>query len=44
MKDILVFFETGKISFDTAETQEVMKIREAALKAKDTPDVWVEIN
>ena len=44
MKDILVFFETGKISFDTAETQEVMKIREAALKAKNTPDVWVEIN
>lgn len=43
MKDILIFFETGKISFDTAETQEVMKIREAALKAMSTPDIWVEI-
>ena len=44
MKDILVFFETGRISFDVAETHEVMKIREAALKAMTAPDRWVEIN
>ena len=43
MKDILVFFETGKISFDTAETHEAMKIREAALEAMATPDTWVEV-
>jgi len=44
MKDILVFFETGEISFDTAQTHEVMKIREASLKAMNTPEAWVEIN
>lgn len=43
MKDILVFFETGKISFDTAETHEAMKIREAALEAMAAPDTWVEV-
>ena len=43
MKDILIFFETGKISFDTAETREVMKIREAALKAMNASVEWVEI-
>lgn len=43
MKDILVFFETGKVSFNTEETQEVMKIREAALKAMSSLDEWVEI-
>ena len=43
MKDILTFFETGKISFDTAETREVMRVREAALKAMNTPDEWVSV-
>ena len=43
MKDILTFFETGKISFDTKETHEAMKIREATLKAVAAPDTWVEI-
>ena len=43
MKDILVFFETGKISFDTKETHEAMKIREAVLKAMAALDTWVEI-
>ena len=43
MKDILIFFETGKISFDTAETREVMRIREAALKAMNASEAWVEI-
>ena len=44
MKDILVFFETGKVSFNIAETHEVMKIREAALKAMNEAERWVEIN
>lgn len=43
MRDILIFFETGKISFDTAETLEVMKIREAALKAMNASEAWIEI-
>jgi hypothetical protein len=33
--DILRFYQTGELPFDTAETLEVMKIREAALLARD---------
>lgn len=43
MKDILVFFETGRTSFDTAETHEAMKIREAALKAMAAPGTEIVI-
>jgi hypothetical protein len=39
--DILHFFETGEISFSGCETLEVMKIREAVIKAKATPGEWV---
>lgn len=34
--DILRFYESGKVSFDTNETREVMRIREALIKAKAT--------
>ena len=34
------FFETGETSLDAAETLEVMKIREGAIKAKDEAGVW----
>ena len=43
MADILNFFENGEISFDTAQTLEVMSLRESALKAANTPDTWIEI-
>jgi hypothetical protein len=43
MADIVNFFESGEISFNTAETLEVMSLRESALKAIGTPDTWVEI-
>ena len=43
MKEILVFFETGDLPFDPVETDEVMRIREAALRAAETPDVWVAL-
>ncbi len=43
MADIVNFFETQKTSFERAETLEVMNIREAALKAADMPDTWVEL-
>ena len=33
MKDILNFFETGEISFDTAETKEVIRLCEMTVKA-----------
>ena len=35
--DMLNFFETGKTSFDCAETLEVMALRDAALAAVETP-------
>jgi hypothetical protein len=43
LRDILRFYETGETSFDTAETLEIMAIREAALKALNTPGEWVEL-
>lgn len=39
--DILNFYQTGNVSFDTRETYEVMKMREAALKAKEKDGEWV---
>lgn len=36
IEDILRFFESGKAPFDTNETREVMRIREALIKAKNT--------
>ena len=43
MERILVFFETGELPFAPEETQEVMRIREAALRAAETPDTWVSL-
>lgn len=43
MADMLRFFKEGTVSFDTAQTLEVMKIREGALKAAASPDVWVQL-
>lgn len=41
IRDILRFYETGTPSFDTSETINVMRLREGALKALETPEVWV---
>lgn len=43
IEDILRFFETGEISFDTNETLDVMKLREAAIKATSFTGEWIEI-
>ena len=43
MEDILRFFETGEVSFDTNETLDVMKLREAAIKATALNGEWIEI-
>lgn len=43
IKDILNFFETGELSFNTEEILEVNKIMVAAIKAKNAPDTWVEV-
>ena len=39
--DMVRFFTDGTISFDTAETLEVMRIREGAIKAMAAPDQWI---
>lgn len=41
--DMLNFFETGKTSFDCAETLEVMALRDAALAATENPGEEIEV-
>ncbi len=41
--DILRFYNTGEVSFDAAETLEVMKIREAIIKGQNELDVWINL-
>ncbi len=41
--DMLNFFETGRASFDTAETLEVMKLRDAVLKAVEMPNQEISV-
>ena len=41
--DILSFFETGKASFKTSETLDVMALRDAALKAVECPGEEIEV-
>lgn len=41
--DMLSFFETGKASFETSETLEVMRLRDAALKAVECPDEEIAV-
>ncbi|MBR2329911.1 MAG: hypothetical protein IKA40_01565 [Clostridia bacterium] len=43
MKKILKFFETGEVPFDSNQTLEVMKIRDAVLKSLNENDVWIKI-
>lgn len=42
LKDILNFFETGEISFDTEETKEVIRLCEMAIRAAEMPSNTVE--
>lgn len=43
MADILRFFDEGTPSFDTAETLEVMRIREGAIRAGEREGEWVTL-
>ena len=43
IKDMLRFYNTGEVSFDTAQTLEVMKIRETVIIGKTKPGEWVEL-
>ena len=41
--DMISFFETGKTSFDTAQTLAVARLRDAVLAAVENPDTEIEI-
>ena len=43
LKDILNFFETGKLSFDGKQTLEVIKVRDAVIKAKGNCGEWISL-
>ena len=43
LTDILRFYKTGEVSFDTKQTLEVMKIREAVIKGQEKLDEWIEL-
>ena len=43
IKDILKFYKTGELPFDPQETLEVMKIREAIIKAKNNDGLWINV-
>ena len=43
IESILRFYETGEVAFDVKQTLEVMKIREAIVKAKDLCGEWIEL-
>lgn len=43
MSKILNFFETGEIDFPMAETVEVMRIREGAVRAAECPGTWIPL-
>ncbi len=42
--ELVKFFKTGEIPVDYNETLAVIAIREAVIKAKDTPGEWVNVN
>ena len=43
IKGIIKFYDTGVIPFDSNQTLEVMKIRDAVIKSLDESDKWITI-
>ena len=43
MKDVLVFAKSGALPFESAQTLEAMRMRDAILRSTETPGEWVEI-
>lgn len=43
IKDMISFFETGKVSFDVNETLDVMKLREGALRGAEDLGKWITL-
>ncbi len=44
IEDMLRFFETGEVSFDSTETIEVMRLREGALLGVERLGEWIELS
>lgn len=44
IEDVLRFFESGAVSFDTEQTLRIMKIREGVIKGKDALGQWIKTN
>lgn len=42
ISNMVTFFETGEVCFDTNETKQVIKLVELCIKAKDNPKVIIE--
>ncbi len=43
MKSILTFYNTVEVPFDSKQTLEVMKIRDAVIKSLDCTDKWITV-
>jgi hypothetical protein len=43
IKDLIVFYKTGEVLIPHEQTLAVMAIREACIKAKNTPNEWFEV-
>ncbi|MBQ8876248.1 MAG: Gfo/Idh/MocA family oxidoreductase [Clostridia bacterium] len=43
MEDVLRFFESGISSFDSAQTLELMKVRDGIMKSKEEKGVWITL-
>lgn len=43
LADIVRFFDTGEVSFDVAETLEVMRIRDAILRGEEDHGTWISV-
>ena len=44
ISDVLRFFESGVTSFDSEETLEVMRLREASLRAVERMGEWISLD
>lgn len=44
LDNILIFFNNGTLPFESAQTLEVIAIRDALLNGETNPDKWVKIN
>lgn len=44
IREILRFYESGVLPFDSAQTLEAMRLRDALLRAAEHPGAWIEVD